>query len=1325
MLRCLETIGKGGIQLRKKTYKKTSARKPVISILLCIFLVATSLSSMIGASINTSERLVRNHSNDETNYLTYTFSFREPELKQTTLYGASYSKIVLSGAMNMGKKAGEPAMPTSFVKILLPLMKTVRSIQINGDPVEIDTQVDLTKQPVIPYQYMVPIGQTPPSDVMLDAEVYCSSETYPAEPYEKLDVGYCRGYAILTVALNPVQYLPADGMLFYYPEMTVDIELEDTEYINEFYRNNIDDEEWVTKLVVNPEIAKSYTTDTPTFSYPGGLCDPSDAYDYVIITTIQNGLDYWPTNSSTPYNWESLMDKHEQDDGLSCTLVTIEDIDACTDYHDPDPLFDDLEAHIREFCKDAYQDWGTDYIFIGGDDEWIPAREMNTSYEAYIDSDIYWSNLDNNFNADHDCAWGEEEDGGFDLYSEIFIGRITCDEPQDVSNWMTKSFYYADNLNQDYLENAAFYGGILGWDCQSDDFIDYSAIKGTNNWIGPEPGAHGPYPSWLGFHYGFETWNSNNPEIKYNLSVKWTAESPNPGWQGGNESASVNGLRNDINNDQVTLISAVAHADSHMSMDVTDSVWESEYHNTKPFFLHDFGCHCGDMDAADDGVLHSMLFHSDTELAFACVYNTCYGWGSFDDTNSSSALQMKLFWDYIFDTQNNSGCLYQWELGKAMAWSKDSMAPTINWTYTNAPGSWRAVIQGCLLFGDPAQKIKPSVRHDHNVGIQKLDVGLYEPTDTDIWVGATLFNNGLNNETGVEVRFLVDDVEQNTTIISLFEHNTIEEVGWMYHTPSYGQETLCVSVTPVLYENITSDNVRCREVIYGPDIAVSEIQAPSCLGIGYGQPVKGFIENLGVTDETVTVDLIANNILVNTTNVYLPSGSSIWVTFMWDGTISGEGTYDVTVHAEPVPGEYYLFNQNKSSTVTVFSVIGNVLLVDDDKGNSYESWYKDAIMASHYVYDVWDRSNQPSPTPSVMQQYDAVIWFTGCDFSETLLSEDQDNLASYLDNGGRLFISGQTIGYDIYDSSFYSDYMHAEYLINTAGEEVEGVDGDEIGDGLSFNITGGDGASNQYWPDGIAPISPATSCFFYSDAPLYKGGIKVVTNGYQIVYLSFGFEGIDNMDDRTSVMSRSLLWLCNLTDENPPSTSHVFNGTMGENGWYISCVTVELTAYDDIFGVLATYYCLDGGDWTVYSEPFEVCEDGEHTLEYYSVDYVGNEEDVNGPFDFKIDHTIPTIELTAEKTDTDTWLLIATVSDETTGIANVEFYVDDEFIGEVTEAPFEWEYAGSGSEAYAIAYDNAGNSATSAKVDCQSQIQSMEVEQKFFFRQVVSLFRNH
>jgi hypothetical protein len=142
-----------------------------------------------------------------------------------------------------------------------------------------------------------------------------------------------------------------------------------------------------------------------------------------------------------------------------------------------------------------------------------------------------------------------------------------------------------------------------------------------------------------------------------------------------------------------------------MSLDVYSSSWENDYHNTKPFFLHDYGCHCGDMDASDDGVLHSMLFHSDTELAFGVVYNTCYGWGNFYCTNSSSAFQAKAFWDYFLDLENNSETPSNWQLGRAHAWSKDIMAPTIEWDYQY--GTWRAILQGCLLFGDPAQRLKP------------------------------------------------------------------------------------------------------------------------------------------------------------------------------------------------------------------------------------------------------------------------------------------------------------------------------------------------------------------------------------------------------------------------------------------------------------------------------------------------------------------------------------------------------------------------------------------------------------------------------------------
>ncbi len=752
--------------------------------------------------------------------LSYMFFFTKPSFHEKTLQNTRYTALDMTGCMAIGKRAGEPALPVKYIKLLLPPGKTVKNITLHGVPIEINTvDINLVEKPVAPYQNPIPIGEKPPEKLAFDNDIYNSLALYPSEIYGEQQIGYCRGYTLLSLALHPVQYVPGSGKVFYYPEITININLDENYPVNQFFRNTKNDEEWVSTLVNNPEMAGEYVKNNlPALGYPGGLCDLGDTYDYVIITTAQNGLDHWETNATVPYNWTSLMEKHRIDDDLNCTLVTIEAIDACSNYWNATSLFNDTAAHIREFCKDAYQDWGTRYIFIGGDDEWITSRKMAYAIESDVDSDIYWSNLDNTYNADHDAFWGEEEDAGFDLYSELFIGRITCDTPQDVSNWMKKSFYYADAVSTDYLASAAFYGGRSGWACEGDDFIDYSAINGTDDWLGPSPGSHGSYPSWLGFQYGFETWNANNLGAEYNLSVKWSAAvTPNLGWQGGSQSAAIAGLKDAINNDQVTLISAMAHADEYHSMDVSYMSWESDYHNTKPFFLHDYGCHCGDMDAADDGVLHSMLFHSDTELAFACVYNTCYGWGSYNDTNSSSALQQKLFWDYLFDTVNNSGGTMNWQLGKAMAFSKDSMAPTVNWTYAGAPGSWRAIIEGCLLFGDPAQMLKPPTILDHNVGVQNIDVDTTNPAKPNerIYVNTTVYNNGGNNETNVNVSFRINGTVLDFINFSHFERQTTQQISFNW-TPSAGVYLVTINVTaPEITEDIYTDNEKNHTVMVG------------------------------------------------------------------------------------------------------------------------------------------------------------------------------------------------------------------------------------------------------------------------------------------------------------------------------------------------------------------------------------------------------------------------------------------------------------------------------------------------------------------------------
>jgi len=112
----------------------------------------------------------------------------------------------------------------------------------------------------------------------------------------------------------------------------------------------------------------------------------------------------------------------------SVTLVTVQDIVECAAYWNTTPgsKFNDTQAIIREFCKDAYQDWDISYVLIGGDGEWIPPRMMSDRDIGYPDiidspSDIYWSNLDFTFNCDNDLFWGEYGDSGFDLYAELFI----------------------------------------------------------------------------------------------------------------------------------------------------------------------------------------------------------------------------------------------------------------------------------------------------------------------------------------------------------------------------------------------------------------------------------------------------------------------------------------------------------------------------------------------------------------------------------------------------------------------------------------------------------------------------------------------------------------------------------------------------------------------------------------------------------------------------------------------------------------------------------------------------------------------------------------
>jgi hypothetical protein len=76
------------------------------------------------------------------------------------------------------------------------------------------------------------------------------------------------------------------------------------------------------------------------------------------------------------------------------------------------------------------------------------------------------------------------------------------------------------------------------------------------------------------------------------------------------------------------------------------------------------------------------------------------------------------------------------------------------------------------------------------------------------------------------------------------------------------------------------------------------------------------------------------------------------------------------------------------------------------------------------------------------------------------------------------------------------------------------------------------------------------------------------------------------------------------------------------NGWYRN-PTVTLGATDKDMDLDHTEYLLDsGGGWATYTAPFQVTDDGEHTLQYRSVDKVGHVESVQS-LTFRIDATAP------------------------------------------------------------------------------------------------------
>lgn len=80
-------------------------------------------------------------------------------------------------------------------------------------------------------------------------------------------------------------------------------------------------------------------------------------------------------------------------------------------------------------------------------------------------------------------------------------------------------------------------------------------------------------------------------------------------------------------------------------------------------------------------------------------------------------------------------------------------------------------------------------------------------------------------------------------------------------------------------------------------------------------------------------------------------------------------------------------------------------------------------------------------------------------------------------------------------------------------------------------------------------------------------------------------------------------------DRMPPVTSYVILPGSSNGGWYTEPVTITLVPSDPGVGVAETYYRVNGEAWRTGTE-FYLEDSGEYTIEFYSVDYMGHQEDI-------------------------------------------------------------------------------------------------------------------
>ncbi|MCF8435281.1 MAG: family 10 glycosylhydrolase [Ignavibacteriales bacterium] len=192
-----------------------------------------------------------------------------------------------------------------------------------------------------------------------------------------------------------------------------------------------------------------------------------------------------------------------------------------------------------------------------------------------------------------------------------------------------------------------------------------------------------------------------------------------------------------------------------------------------------------------------------------------------------------------------------------------------------------------------------------------------------------------------------------------------------------------------------------------------------------------------------------------------------------------------------------------------------------------------------------------------LNDYEIVIWILGDESTadDTFNPTEQAMVTSFLKGGGKLFVSGAEIGWDLEgksghptqaDKDFYHNYLKAKYVADAPGNTsstyytVTPVNGELFAGIPDFNFDNGThGSFNVLWPDAITTSGGSSIALLYKNAPTSSNGAGVTYKGIfpggtapgALVHFAFPFETVYNENSRISLMNKILDYLTGGTSD--------------------------------------------------------------------------------------------------------------------------------------------------------------------------------------------------